>query len=163
MMRRAWFLFPFYVRYVGLGFIFIGIIIGIIRFYFGQKPDILDMKIFAFYSSYLESKYLEIIRNNMSEEFTGFFILSGLFLIAFAKEKKEDEHTNSIRLRAFIYSFYLNFVFLLGALLFTFGFAFVYMLMINMGMGLLLYILVFRILVFLCPPEKQVGTLINSK
>jgi hypothetical protein len=131
---------------VGIFFLIIGCIFGVARFKYGFKPDLLDFKMFAFYSSYIEAKYMEIIRNNLGEEITGLFIITGLFLIAFARETEESEMTNKLRLKAFFLAAYLNFFFLLIALFFTFGFAFVYLLMANMGFGLIAYIVSFRIL-----------------
>jgi len=142
------FLLPRNFRFVGILFLVLGIILGVARFYYGFKPDLLDLKMFAFYSSYLETKYMDIIRNNMCEEFTGFFLVTGLFLIAFSREKNENEPNNLLRLKAFFIAAYLNFLFLLISLFFTYGFAFVYMLMANMGIGLLAYIIVFRTLLW---------------
>lgn len=137
---------PRNLRFVGILFIILGLILGISRFYFGNKPDMLDMEMFAFSSSYLDTKYMEIVRNNLSEEFTGFFLVTGLFLIAFSREEEENEQKNRLRLRAFFITAYLNFIFLLLSLFFTFGFAFIYMLIANMGISLVIYIVVFRIL-----------------
>ena len=131
-----------------MGFLFFtgGLILGIARFRYSFKPDLLDMKMFAFSSSYLETKYMEIVKNNMSEEFTGFFIVAGLFLIAFSREKVENELKNRLRLKAFFIAAYLDLLFLLASLFFTFGFAFVFMLMVNMIFSLLAYIIAFRYL-----------------
>ena len=131
-----------------MGFLFFtgGLILGIARFRYSFKPDLLDMKMFAFSSSYLETKYMEIVKNNMSEEFTGFFIVAGLFLIAFSREKVENELKNRLRLKAFFIAAYLDLLFLLASLFFTFGFAFVFMLMANMVFSLLAYIIAFRYL-----------------
>jgi hypothetical protein len=129
---------------VGIIFFITGLIIGIARFKFGLKPDLLDMKMFAFYSSYLETKYMEIIRNNMGEEFTGFFLIAGLFLMAFSQEKDENEQKNELRLKAFFVAAWMNFLFLLVSLFFTYGLAFIYMLIANMGISLLVYILAWQ-------------------
>ena len=137
---------PRNLRFVGILFIILGLILGISRFYFGNKPDMLDMEMFAFSSSYLDTKYMEIVRNNLSEEFTGFFLVTGLFLIAFSREEEENEQMNMLRLRSFFITAYLNFIFLLLSLFFTFGFAFIYMLIANMGISLVIYIVVFRTL-----------------
>ena len=135
--------------FLPFGFLFTcsGIILGIIRFYFGLKPDFLKRNVYAVYSYYLESKTLQVINNQLMEEIAGLLLIIGLFLIAFTKEKYELPHTNSIRLHAFFISIYLNTIFLITAIIFTFGFAFVYMLIINMGLFILIYIIIFRVLV----------------
>jgi hypothetical protein len=126
----------------------LGLVLGVIRFKYGFKPEILDMKIFAFASSYIETKYMEIIGNNMGEEIASFFLLTGLFLIAFSREKNENDEFNVFRLKAFFLAAYSNFVFLLAAVFFTYGFSFVYMLIVNMGFGLLVFITAFQIMLF---------------
>jgi hypothetical protein len=156
-MAKIFFLFPPTFRKIGIAFFIIGLILGIARFYFGVKPDMLDMKTFAIYSSYLQTKYMEFVRNNMAEEFTGFFLLTGLFMFAFSREKEEKKETNLLRLKAFFWAFYINFVFLAGCLFLTYGLAFVYMLMLNMGIGLFAYIVVFRVLLYMNrtnPPDS---------
>jgi hypothetical protein len=130
---------------VGIFFLLVGVLLGIARFKYGFKPDALDLKMFAFYSSYLESKYMEIISNNLAEEISGFLLITGLFLISFSREKTENILFMQFRLKAFFIAAYLNFLFMHFALFFTFGFAFIYMLMINMGFGLISYFIAFQI------------------
>lgn len=139
---------PANFRFVGILFFILGFVLGVIRFKYGFKPEILDMKMFAFASSYIQTKYMEMIGNNMGEEIASFFLLTGLFLIAFSREKNENEEFNVIRLKAFFMAAYSNFVFLLAAVLFTYGFSFIYMLMLNMGFGLLVFIAAFQIMLF---------------
>jgi uncharacterized membrane protein YfcA len=134
-------------RFVGIFLCISGLILGIFRFKYGFKPESLEIKTFALYSSYLGNKFLEFTRNNMSEELTGFLIISGLFLIAFSREKDENERIDRIRLRSFLIAAYINFLFILFSLIFTYGFAFIYMLMLNLGIGLLAYMITFRILI----------------
>lgn len=135
---------PANFRYVGILFFILGFIFGVARFKYGFKPEILDMKMFAFQSSYLQTKYLEFIGNNLGEELTSILLLTGLFLIAFSRERDESEEFNGFRLKAFFVSAYANFLFLIAAIFFTFGFSFVYMLMVNMGFGLMVYIVAFQ-------------------
>src|SRR5512133_75542 len=134
-MCKNIFLMPRNFKFVGIIFFVAGLVAGISRFYLGIKPKLLNMKAFAFYSYYVEEKYLEIIRNHSGEEITGFLLISGLFLFAFSREKVETDEYCFLRMKALATSFYLNFAFLLAALFFTFGFAFIYMLMFNMGFG----------------------------
>jgi uncharacterized membrane protein YfcA len=87
-----------------------------------------------------------LIRNNMSEELSGLFVLAGLFFMVFSKENIENEAIMALRLRAFRISFFVEFIFLICSFLLTFGFAFVYMMMANMLIPWLAYIIAFRII-----------------
>ena len=135
---------PAKFRFVGIIFFILGFIFGVARFKYGFKPEILDMKMFAFQSSYIQTKYMEFIGNNMGEELTSILLLVGLFLIAFSCERDESEEFNGFRLKAFFISAYANFLFLIAAIFFTFGLSFVYMLMLNMGFGIMVYIVAFQ-------------------
>jgi hypothetical protein len=146
---------PANFRFVGILFFILGFVLGVIRFKYGFKPEILDMKMFAFASSYIQTKYMEIIGNNMGEEIVSFFLLTGLFLIAFSREKNESEEFNVFRLKAFFMAAYSNFVFLLVAVFFTYGFSFVYMLIVNMGFGLLVFIAAFQLMLFKSRSNKS--------
>lgn len=156
-MGKFSFMLPRYFRLIGIVLFASGMLLGIVRFHFGQKPEMLDLKIFAVYSSYLQTKMFEFIRNNMAEEFTGILLITGLFFIAFSKEKQESAVIQNIRLKAFFLAFYINLVFLLASFLLTFGIAFIYMAIFNMGFGLMAYIIAFRILILLnkSKPEKS--------
>lgn len=148
---------------MGIFFLVAGVIAGIARFYFGFKPKFLTIDFFALYSYYLDEKFMQSVRNNFGEEITGFLIVTGLFMIAFAREKEENEQIGLLRLKAFFYSFYLNFAFLIAAILFTFGFAFIYMLMFNMGFGLLAYIVAFQTMLFLYRQKNLNAHPVNNK
>ncbi len=144
MAERTRFLLPAKFRFAGSIFFIAGIIAGVFRFYFGIKPKILDAKVFAVYSEYLDEKYLKLVTNNLGEEITLFLVLSGLFLIAFSKEKTENEMIKNIRYHSLIISFYVSFAFLLAAIFFTFGFAFLYMLILFSAIPMASYIVIFR-------------------
>ncbi len=144
MSERTRFLLPAKFRFAGSIFFIAGIITGVFRFYLGIKPKILDAKVFAVYSEYLDEKYLKLVTNNLGEEITLFFVLSGLFLIAFSKEKTENEMIKNIRYHSLIISFYVSFAFLLAAIFFTFGFAFLYMLILFSAIPMASYIVIFR-------------------
>ncbi|HCE58642.1 MAG TPA: hypothetical protein DER09_12645 [Prolixibacteraceae bacterium] len=147
-MNKTRFLLPANFRIAGVVLLVLGIITGFIRFYLGIKPKLLNIKVFAFYSEYLDNKYMKLVNNNIGEEITILLIISGLFIFAFSREKDESEILNNLRFKAFVASFYLNFVFLIGATLFTFGLAFIYMLVLNMSVPIIIYVLVFRILLY---------------
>jgi len=66
-------LLPRKFRLAGFILAFIGIVLGVIRFYFDIKLKIFDVKVFAVYSKYFETNYLSIISNHVSEELTALF------------------------------------------------------------------------------------------
>lgn len=121
-----------------------GFILTFLRFSLGIKPGFLNVKVFAIYSTYFDTKYLRFIDNNISEEICGITVLAGLFLVVFSREKKEMDHYWVLRLKAFIISTYLSVFFLLLSFLFIYGIAFMSMLSLNIILPLLLYILIFR-------------------
>ncbi len=143
------FLLPVSFRLVGIVFFISGVLTGFTRFYLGIKPKLLNMKVFAVYSEYLDEKYMKAVQNNVGEEVTIFLIITGLFLFAFSREKLENEIIHQIRYKSMIMSFYLSYAFILAANFFTFGFAFIYMLIFYSGVPLLAYILLFQFHLYL--------------
>ena len=75
-------------------------------------------------------------------------VLSGLFLIAFSKEKIEDEQISQLRLVSLRWSIYLNYALLILSLIFTNGINFVDILRLNLWLPLVFFILRFRWVIF---------------
>ena len=84
----------------------------------------------------------------MIEEIGGVLLITGLFFIAFSKEKVEPEILNQLRLRTFYISSYFNLIYILISILFFYGFGFVGALTFFAVGWLVIYILVFRYLVY---------------
>ena len=145
-MKGFSYLLPKGFRFVGVVFTTVGTIVGIMRFYFGVKPDLLDQKVFAVYSVYLKTRTMKIESNQLIEEIVGLLLILGLLMTAFAREKDESSQISSIRLKSFFISFYINTAFLIFSILFTFGLAFIYMAILNLVVPLSIYIIVFQIL-----------------
>jgi vacuolar-type H+-ATPase subunit I/STV1 len=109
----------------------------------------LNLKVFALYSSFLRTRSMVVIRNQMVEEIAGLLILTGLFMIALSREPNESDRVNASRLKAFFISIYLNALFLITGILFTFGVAFIKMMTLYLFSWLVFYIIPFRILMYL--------------
>ncbi len=140
------FLLPRKYRFVGYLFLLIGFVSGFVRFYLGIKPDYLTLPVFAIYSEFIETKTFQFITNNISEEITALFCITGLFLIAFSKNKYEYESTQLIRLRALVYSIYFNTILLILSTMFVYGFGFITVLIVNIVSQLALFVLIFNLL-----------------
>ena len=137
-------LLPKKLRIAGYIILLLGIILGITRFYFGIKLEILDIKVFAVYSNYFETNYFKVIPNHFSEEATALLLLVGLFLIVFTKEKIENDVISTLRLKSFILTFYVNTVLVALSFIFIYGFSFLNILVINVFSPLIIYILLFK-------------------
>lgn len=139
------FLLPHKIKFVGIVLFLLGLVAAYLRFYIGLKPSYLTVPVFAVYSSFLETKTFQVIKNNVSEEITALLLLLGLFAINFSKEVIENEKVDSLRLFSFASSVLLNTMILIFCVLFIFGFAFVNVLMFNMFSQLMIYQIIFRI------------------
>lgn len=122
-----------------------GLILSIIRFYYGIKLQILDLKTFAIYSSFFESKIFVVIRNNLTEEAAALLVLLGLFFIAFSKEKEEKEKFMNLRIRSLINAIYINTIFLIVSIFFVYGIGFVEVMIANLYSLFIIYIIMFRV------------------
>lgn len=137
------FLLPYPFRLTGFLFFIAGVIFSIMRFSFGIKPGFLDVKVFAIYCRYFDTKYFSVIGNNISEEICGILLLAGLFFITFAKEKKENEAIMDIRLRSIFLSVFANSILLLLSIIFIYGFGFLAVMVINLFSMFILYNLIY--------------------
>jgi hypothetical protein len=144
-------LLPHRCRIAGWILFIPGLILSILRFYFGMKPASLEVKVFAIYSSYLNTKYFTFITNNISEEIAGLMLITGLFLMAFSKEKKdieeqfEENQLLSIRFNSLLKAFYINYILTVLSILFIYGIGFITIMMLNLVSVFIIYLIIFKI------------------
>ena len=147
-MKKSSLLLPSGLRPFGLVLFLTGLILLFLRYQFNYKPGFLNLRVFALYTYYIESRIFSMITNQMVEEVAGILLLTGKFLIAFTKEKEEFEEYDFLRLKSFFVTAYLSLFYLIFSLLFFFGFGFVGALTFFMGFWLISYLLVFRFLLY---------------
>jgi hypothetical protein len=82
--------------------------------------------------------------NNLTDELAGLGLIAGLLLIAFSKERVEDEMISRLRLEALQWSIYANYLVLAIAMLTVYNNAFIDVMMYNMFTVLLVFIGRFR-------------------
>ena len=141
-------LLPARLKPLGLTFLLTGLFLLLLRYQFNYKPGFLNVKMFAIYTYYIESKSFTVVSNQMIEEFGAIFALVGLSLLAFSREKLEITAYETLRLRAFMVASYINLGFIIISLLFFFGFGFVGALTLYMGVWMISFLLVFRFLIY---------------
>lgn len=141
-------LLPNAFRIAGIVLTLAGVAAGFLRFVKGIKPEFLDVKVFAIYSMYFDTKYFSIIGNNISEEITGLLLLTGVFFFTFAREKIESPGLWILRIRAFLIASYINTGFLFLSFLFIYGLGFLFILCLNMFSLMIIYTICFRFFLY---------------
>lgn len=131
-------LFPYKCRYVGLALIVAHVPIRAV--WEAINPNIDESHRLPFQagdSMLYTSGHLFFIASTL-------LVLSGLFLVAFAKEKIEDEQISQLRLESLQWAVYLNYFILILSLFLTNGIDFIDMLRMNLWIPLIFFIARFR-------------------
>jgi len=133
---RTNYLFPFNTRYFGIALILVHIPIKLLwdKLYPDGYPHHNPPENSGFLFS---PPHLFFIGTTL-------MVLVGLFLIAFSKEKIEDEQIVQLRLDSLRWAIYLNYAILLFSLVFTYGGDSNHILMLNIWLPLLFFILRFQ-------------------
>jgi hypothetical protein len=137
-------LLPYSFKKAGYLLAIFGLISSYVRFGLGIKPDFLEIKTFAIYSSIFKTVWFSIVNNNISEEICAILLLSGLLMTAFSREKNEQDGYDAIRTRSIFLSVYLSYLLLFISILFVYGIGFLTILSANMFSLLVIYILLSR-------------------
>lgn len=131
------FLFPYWVKYIGIVLMIFGAI-GIYYFiYLGNKPEWIQLRVFTLWSKYINTTVFSFIVNNQGDELNHFIYFSGALLTIFSSEKiKKDYHYDN-KIKA-LSSVFIGFLFLFLLVYFFFH-----------GMAIIMVTLA---LVYLLPP-----------
>ncbi|MBS1596860.1 MAG: hypothetical protein JST75_01440 [Bacteroidetes bacterium] len=135
------YLFPYKSRFVGIGLILLHIPIRAIWEYLYPGLGEHHLPVKPGDSVLFTNQHLFSITSAI-------LMLVGLFLIAFSKEKIEDEQIAQLRLDSLRWSIYLNYLILLLSLIFTNGIDFIDILRLNLWVPLLFFIIRFRWVLF---------------
>ena len=82
--------------------------------------------------------------NNFTDEIFSLLLIGGLFMVAFSKEKVEDERIRHLRLESLLWAMLVNTVFLAFSIIFFYNDLFVWILAYNIATPLVLFILRFN-------------------
>jgi FlaA1/EpsC-like NDP-sugar epimerase len=121
-------------------------ILGILIIFFEFEMKFLEFKVFTIYSGSFapwgsNSVVFSFDKVNLTSTIVGILFLLGSFMVAFAKEKHEDEFISKIRLESLLWATYINFAILLFCFLFFYGVGFMYVMIFNMFTILILFII----------------------
>lgn len=109
----------------------------------------LDTRVFTFYSGTLhEPHYFDFIKANLTGTLVGVLFLIGAILVAFSKEKHEDEFISGIRLESLLWATYINYGVLVFCFIFFYEFEFLYVMIFNMFTILIFFIIRFYYMLY---------------
>lgn len=125
------FLLPYYFKFVGLA------LIVVIHFPLMHLLNLMNVH-------FADDETSLFNRHHMFFILTYVMIVIGLLMVAFSKEKTEDEHISQLRLDSLQWAMYLNYVVLVISLVFTTGIDMIDILRLNLWVPLVFFIIRFR-------------------
>lgn len=140
------YLFPDKYKKIGWFILIPSAIIGLIILILDYEPDFLNFSVPAVFIDDIlgEKRLIGIVNNNILNEIFGVLIIIGSLLVAFSKEKSEDEYISKIRLESLVWAVYVNYGILLISFLFIFDLSFLWVMIFNMFTVLLFFIIRFN-------------------
>ena len=93
--------------------------------------------------------------DNMTDELAALLVIAGGLLVAFSREKEEDEYVNRLRLESFMWSVLITYIAIGLGFIFTYGSSFLYAMFVMPF--LLLFIFIIRFHVILWRSKRQKG------
>ena len=137
------FLFPNKYKKIGWLILIPSAIIGLSTLIDEYEPSFLGFKVSAIFVDELFSvnkKTFRMVTNNILNEILGVLIIISTFLVAFSKEKSEDEYISKIRFESLAWAVYFNYAILILTFLFIYDFAFLWVMVFNIFTYLLFFI-----------------------
>jgi len=140
------YLFPNKYKKIGWLILIPSAIIGLITLILVFEPNYLDFNVPAIFIDefFGDKHFIGIVNNNVLNEILGTLIILSSLLVAFSKEKSEDEYISKIRLESLVWAVYLNYAILLISFLFIFDLSFLWVMIFNMFTILLFFIIRFN-------------------
>lgn len=139
-------LLPHKFKRVGWFILIPAFIIGLLLLITNGEFIEINTKIFAVYSDKLfeNKQYFNFIETNIIPTIIGVLFIIGALLVAFSKEKEEDEFIANLRLTSLLWSVLINYLLLLFAFLFVYGIGFLNIMVFNIFTVLLIFIIKFN-------------------
>lgn len=141
------YLFPYKFKKVGWLVLIPSAILGLIILFSEYSPDFFNFHVPAIIIDdflFAEKKLFGMIENNILDEILGVLVIISSILVAFSKEKIEDEFISKIRLESLVWAVYVNYGVLLLCMLFLYDFSFLWVMIFNMFTVLIFFIVRFN-------------------
>ena len=140
------YLFPNKYKSIGWVVLIPSLILGLIITMFNIEPAFLDWRVpTIFMDEFMgEKKLLAMTENNVLNELVGVLIIVSGLLVAFSKEKIEDELISKIRLESLTMSLFISYGLVILSTFLIYNLSYMYVLVFNLFIILILFNLIFR-------------------
>lgn len=141
------YLFATRYKLIGLVILIPSALLGLYTLIKEWEPQFLDVPVFGlFVDDFTNSaSFTGIIDNNILNEILGILVIIGSLLVAFSREKDEDELITKIRLESLVWATYWNYGILVLGFLLVYDISFYWVMVFNMFTILLLFIIKFNL------------------
>lgn len=140
------YLFPHRFKRIGTLILIPFMLLGWYVVNYDIEPEIFDFNVPAiFVDEIMGEKFVfGMTENNILNEIVGVVLIISFLMVAFSKEKQEDELIAKIRLDSLVWATYVNYAVLLFSMLFIYGMSFFWVMIFNMFTILLFFIVRFN-------------------
>ena len=152
------FLFPHKCRIIGWILFIPAIVLGCMVVFNNFEFSFLNIKMLSLFPtdfnatpgipSTSSSPLWEITSDNFTQEFTGVLFIVSALMVAFSKEKNEDEYIAKIRLESLLWATYVTCGIQIFCLLFFYSFSYLIPMIVNMFMLLIVFIIRYYFIIF---------------
>src|SRR5271157_4131897 len=147
-------LFPNRFKIIGWILLIPSTILGILIIYYDFKFEILETRVFSIYSNNVifdqhpNPVFFGLVKGNYTNTIVGVLFLAGAMLVAFSKEKIEDEFISKTRLESLVWAIFVNYAILIFCFLFFFELQFLSIMVYNMFTILIFFIIRFNYVLY---------------
>lgn len=137
------FLIPHKYRKLGWVLAILSFALGLIELMYEIRPQFLEINmpsifINDFFGSF---ELFGFVEANILSDLCGITLIVALILIAFSKEKEEDEYLMKVRLESLVWAVYVNYAILILAFIFIYNMSFFWVMTANMFTVLAFFII----------------------
>ncbi len=142
------YLLPKKWKIIGWILLLIGLILGTITLMKSYEVDWFSFKVIALYNEPFSGApgFFQTTENSLFDELACLLIILGGMLVAFSKEKVEDEFINKLRKDSLVWALIVNYLILVLAVICVYDITFFHILVFNMFTPILFYIFRFNFL-----------------
>lgn len=141
-------LLPNKFKNTGWAIFIISFILGLFILIGNFESQWLNGKMIEIYPALSNKKVFDIVEVNFTNTIVGLALIIGGLLVAFSKEKIEDEFITNLRLSSLLWAVLINYILLALAFLFIYGFSFFDVMVFNMFTVLVIFIARFNYILY---------------